>query len=92
MKVTDMVKKIFDAKSFETPQWGLIQLKWVDLAGLDEEKREKAKHRLGELVWRETVTVEVDGREVKHGCEAKVTVGKVNVNEEMKKFLKGLGE
>ena len=88
MKVTDMVRKIIDAKSFETPQWGLIQLKWVDLAGLNEEKKEKAKHRLGELVWRETVTVEVDGREVKPGCEATVTVGKLNVNDQMRKFIR----
>ena len=88
MKVTDMVRKIIDATSFETPQWGLIQLKWVDLDGLDEEKKEKAKHHLGELIWRETVTIEVDGREVKSGCEAKVTVGKMNVNDEMRKFIR----
>lgn len=87
MKVTDMVRKVIDARSFETPQWGLIQLKWVDLAGLDQEKKEKAKHRLGELVWRETVTIEVDGRKIEPGTEAEVTIGKMNVNDQMRKFI-----
>jgi hypothetical protein len=88
MKVTDMVKKIIDPTSFETPQWGVIKLKWVDLAGLNDEKREKAKHHLGELIWRETVTIEVDGRQVEPGAEAEVTLGKVNVNDEMRKFIR----
>ena len=88
MKVTDMVKKIIDAKSFETPQWGIIRLKGVEANDLSEEAKLKAIHRLGELVWRETVTIEVDGREVKSGCEAKVTVGKLNVNDEMRKFIR----
>jgi hypothetical protein len=88
MKVTDMVRKVIDPTSFETPQWGLIKLKWVDLDGLDQEKMEKAKHRLGELVWRETVTIEVDGRQVESGAEAEVTLGKVNINDEMRKFIR----
>ena len=88
MKVTDMVKKIIDARSFETPQWGIITLKGVEVNGLPEESRLKAIHRLGELVWRETVTIEVDGREVKPGAEAEVTIGKVNVNDQMKKFIR----
>ena len=88
MKVTDMVRKVIDPTSFETPQWGLIKLKWVDLAGLNDEKKEKAKHYLGELIWRETVTIEVDGREVKPGAEAEVTLGKMNVNDEMRKFIR----
>ena len=88
MKVTDMVRKIIDAKSFETPQWGLIQLKRVDLAGLDQEKKEEAKHHLGELIWRETVTIEVDGRKVEPGAEAEVTIGKLNVNDQMRKSIR----
>ena len=90
MKVTDMVKNIIDARSFETPQWGVIKLKWVDTNGMSEQDLEKAVHHLGELVYRETVTIEIDGRELKPGCEAEVTLGKVNINDEMRKFIRGL--
>lgn len=82
-----MVKKVIDANSFDTAQWGIIRLKGVDVTGINQEQKEKAIHRLGELVWRETVTIEVDGREVKSGCEAKVSLGKLNVNDEIKKFI-----
>ena len=82
-----MVKKIIDANSFDTAQWGVIRLKGVNVAGINQEQKEQAIHRLGELVWRETVTIEVDGREITPGCEAKVSLGKINVNEEMKRFL-----
>ena len=82
-----MVKKIIDANSFDTAQWGVIRLKGVDVTGINQEQKEKAIHRLGELVWRETVTIEVDGREITSGCEAKVSLGKINMNEEMKRFL-----
>ena len=82
-----MVKKVIDANSFDTAQWGVIRLKGVDVTGINQEQKEKAIHRLGELVWRETVTIEVDGREIRSGCEAKVSLGKLNVNEEMKRFL-----
>ena len=82
-----MVKKIVDANAFETAQWGVIRLKGVDISWMNPEQKEKAIHRLGELVWRETVKIEVDGREMKSGCEAKVRLGKTDVNEEMKRFL-----
>jgi hypothetical protein len=88
MKVTDMVKKIIDARSFETPQWGIITLKGVEANGLPEGAKLRAIHRLGELVWRETVTIEVDGRKVKPGTEAEVTIGKMNVNDQMRKFIR----
>jgi|GEM_PF-6155132 len=88
MKVTDMVKKIIDARSFETPQWGIITLKGVEANGLSEEAKLKAIHHLGELIWRETVTIEVDRRKVEPGAEAKVTIGKMNVNDEMRKFIR----
>ena len=90
MKVSDMVKKVIDAKSFETPQWGQIRLKWVDTQGISEPDLEKAKHHLGELVYRETVNIEIDGQELKPGCEAEVTLGKQNINDEMRKFVRGL--
>ncbi len=88
MKVTDMVRKVIDPASFETPQWGVIRLKWVDLAGLNDEKKEQAKHHLGKLIYRETVTIRVDGRRVEPEAEAEVTLGKMNVNDEMRKFIR----
>lgn len=92
MRMSDMVRKIVDANSFETPQWGVIRLKGVKVDGLNQEEKQRAVRRLGELVWRETVTIEIEGRELKPGCQAKVTLGKVNINEEMNKFLRQLGK
>jgi hypothetical protein len=90
LKVEDLVKKVVDARSFETAQWGIIRLKGIKVEGLDEEQKQRAVHRLGQLVWREMVIAEVEGREMKSGCEAKVKIGKTDVNQEMKKFLQEL--
>ena len=82
-----MVKKVLDGKSFDTAQWGIISLKGIELDQLSPQQKEKARHRLEQLVWRNTATIEVKGREFAPGIEAKVKVGKTDVNSEMKKFL-----
>lgn len=87
LKVTDMVRKVLDANAIETPQWGVVKLKGVPAIDLTQTQRLQAIHKLGELVWRETVTIEVKGKEISPEIEAEVRVGKTNVNAEMRKFL-----